>query len=78
MVLLNFQQHGTMNGILNITKQLNMMTNGTYCHDFVWFSHQNACFSHPWVYMPFLTMKMTESAKIALQYGIIDFNKEKV
>jgi hypothetical protein len=28
--------------------------------------------------MPFLTMKMTESAKIALQYCTIDFNKEKV
>ena len=42
------------------------------------FSHQNAYFSHPCFYMPFLTMKMTESAKIALQYCTIDFNKEIV
>ena len=37
--------------------------------------HVLAMISHPCFYMPFLTMKMTESAKIALQYCIIDFNK---
>ena len=46
--------------------------------DAICFSHQNACFSHTCFYMPFLTMKMTESEKIALQYCINDFNKEKV
>ena len=28
-------------------------------YDAICFSHQNACFSHPCFYMPFLTMKMT-------------------